>query len=758
MTEFNGQGQETGRDGARTSRTFINALLAAASLGAFASVSWTSESHAAASVRDKPAEAVGEVVVTAQKRAQRLQDVPLSITVAGAAQLQRQEVNTIADLNRISPSLEIQQASGQNPGGGGQIRGIGTQTFAAGAVGAVGVVVDQVSQGNANISDLFDVARVEVLKGPQGTLFGLTTSAGVINIVTNAPDPTRMAASVHSDLAGAGIAGSRFGQQLVQAMVNIPLSSNSALRVAANVNIRQGVDYNTQKPGYDSHDVYGIRARYQWKPNDRLTLNINGDYSTSNDHGLDFFTITQANPDDAAALASCGVTVAPGNRAYCTDRPQSNPQEVYGLSAQIDYDLGPATVTSITSIRKTAGGLSNTDIFRDSANVVQIFDLNTSSSSSLVTEELRIASPTGSRLEYTAGVFLSRYVHFNGAGDSFVVAIPAPGVVIPIVTEDGADTHDNDTSEAVFGQATYHVMDKLRLIFGARYTHEILNLSQTIRATLLPGGTGSATENNFSFKAGGQYDFDRNIMAYVTVSQGYKGPQLNNSNPFVPANIINPELPLNVEAGLKTVLLGGKLATDLSVFYDHVRNFQGQQCIPVPTGLACGPVNYSAVDSKGVEFDVFGKPLPGFTITSGILYNPVKYPGGTVASDGTGDLGGSQLGNAPLWKFTVSGEYEHALTGTIDGYVSADAVFKSDLNLNNSLDPLLHYPAHWMLGGRLGVRTHDHKFGAAIFVRNLTDNHEPVLIFPAFPNPGDYGTYYDPQSFRLVGVSLDAKF
>src|SRR4029079_27969 len=118
-------------------------------------------------------EKLDEIVVTAQKRVERLQDVPLSITVADQAELERQQVNRIADLSRVAPSLEMQQAPGQSVGGGGQIRGIGTQSFQLGAVGSVGIVVDQVSQGNTNISDLFDVARVEVLKGPQGTLFGL---------------------------------------------------------------------------------------------------------------------------------------------------------------------------------------------------------------------------------------------------------------------------------------------------------------------------------------------------------------------------------------------------------------------------------------------------------------------------------------------------------------------------------------------------------------------------------------------------------
>jgi len=740
-----------------TNRHLLRAFLTSACLAAIAAPAWAQT----APQTDKAASTVGEVVVTAQKRKERLQDVPESVAVVNSQQLQNEQVNSIADLNRVTPSLEIEQASNQNPGGGGQIRGIGTQTFATGAVGSVGIVVDQVSQGNANINNLFDVSSIEVLKGPQGTLFGLTTSAGVINIVTNAPDPNRYTAAVHTELSENGVAGSDYGQQVVDAMVNLPLSPDSALRIAATANLRQGVDENALDGKLDQHDAYSVRAHYLWRPNDKLSINIIGDYTNSNDIGADFFTITAANPGDTAALAACGVTVKPGNNEYCSNRPETNPITQYGLSAQIDYDLGWATLTSITSSRRVINAPGDSDIFRFESNIPQIYTLGADGQSGLLTEEARIASPSGSTLEYTAGVFLSRYNQYAGGGGiNVLVILPFPP--FPHIYEEGPNAgpnvSDTDDSEAVFGQATWHVNDKFRFIFGARYTHETLDLSEVLKTTNAPDGFGAATENNLSGKVGVQYDFSKSAMAYATLSQGYKGPQLNDSNPLIPAQVINPELPTDVEVGLKNTLLDGNLITDLSLFYDHVKNYQGQQCLPVPTGLACGPVNYSAVNSEGVEFNVFGRPLPGLTINTGLLYNPVKYPSGTLASDGSGDLGGTQLGNAPLWKFTFSGEYAHSVMEGIDGYLAADAVYKSDVNLDNSLDPNLHYPAHWMIGGRVGVRTHDQRYGAAIFVRNLTDNHEPLLIFPTFPNAGDYGTYYGPQSFRLVGLSLDARF
>ena len=143
--------------------------------------------------------ALDEIVVTAQKRAEKIQDVPIAITVVNAEQLEQMQVYSIEDLARTAPALEMIQAFG-GPGGGGQIRGISTVTFAPTAEAAVGIVVDGVPQGNVNTSDIFDMERVEVLRGPQGTLFGLTTSAGVINMTTQAPKIGEFEANLHRGL------------------------------------------------------------------------------------------------------------------------------------------------------------------------------------------------------------------------------------------------------------------------------------------------------------------------------------------------------------------------------------------------------------------------------------------------------------------------------------------------------------------------------------------------------------------------------
>jgi iron complex outermembrane receptor protein len=705
---------------------------------------------------------VTEVVVTAQKREERLQEVPQSITVASQAQLERQQINQLADLARIAPSLEIQQAPGQSVGGGGQIRGVGTQSFQQGAVGSVGIVVDQVSQGNVNISDLFDIARVEVLKGPQGTLFGLTTSAGVINIATNAPVFGRFSGRVRTELSKEGTAGSDYGQQILQGLVNIPIAENAAMRVSASMNKRQGVNRNTLNGELDDHANYALRGRLLWEPSDKITVNLIGDYSRTDDDGTDFFVVYKANPALVAELAQCGIVASGSNRDYCTNNKLITNNKSYGGSAQIDYDAGPVALTSITSLRKLESGPSLLDIFRLDVNPLKIVQGPSTGEGKLFTQEFRIASPSSAVFEYTAGAFYSNQTNDSDPARFSITVSPFPGVIIPITNLLGNVVSTKDESAAVFGQGTYHIGEKLRLIGGARYTHETLTVDYRSVDT---GATGAAKSSidNFSWKVGPQYQFDKNTMAYAMVSRGYKGPQIALGDPSLPGNqptVIRAEIPTNYETGLKATLFEGRILADVNAFYMNLKDYQGQLCTPNSGGgLSCVPQNIGKVISKGVEVNLFGQPMRGLSLNTGLIYNPVTYPKGFLGQDGSA-LGGEQLASAPKWKFTLSGEYRHAVASNVEGFLAADTVYKSAVRYAASTDPNVTFDGHWVVGGRIGVRDPDKGWTAAIFVRNLGNKHAPVTRFANFPDGsiGSYGQLLTPQSFRLVGVSLDARF
>ena len=725
------------------------------------------------------ADANSDIIVTAQRKAEKVTEVPISITVANQAQLERQQVNTMNDLNRVAPSLEIQQAPGQNTGGGGAIRGIGTQTFSAGAVASVGVVVDQVSQGNANISDLFDVGRIEVLKGPQGTLFGLTTSAGVINITTNAPDPSGFSARVRTELSNAGTAGSKFGNQVIQGVVNIPLASNAAIRISGVTNLRQGVNKNALTGDYNDNDRYGVRGRLLWEPTERLTVNLIGDYTKSRaENGGDFFTFVQTSgPGTAlggllrdsvgitARLASCGVTPGEGNQKYCSGSSYVGRTENYGGSLQLDYEADPFTLTSVTAYRKSSetGFGAATNVFRGDPLELQVGNGAVNRKLSLFTQELRISSPADQFLEYTAGVFYSNQKQTRDPESLSVSVVPFPGLTIPIVRNPGADLDIQDESLAVFGQGTFHLSPSLRLIAGGRYTTDRLSMDRYDYFT--PADPFSRTildVQKFSWRLGAQYDLARDMMIYATASRGFKGGQI--AIPSAPAKpfVVLPEIPMAYEAGLKTTLFGGWVA-DLSVFYQKIKNFQAQQCTVDSTAvISCVQTNINGVKSRGAEINFFGKVFEGLSLNTGFIYAKATYPTNFIGTDGT-NIGGSQLAYAPKYKFTLSGEYEAPVTGRLNGFVAADTVWKSRVRYEANSNSLTTFRSHWLVGGRIGLRTDDNRYSVAVFGRNLFNVHEPSLMQSDFPYTTDQreqniGAIYGPQSFRQVGISFDAKF
>jgi iron complex outermembrane recepter protein len=232
-----------------------------------------------------------EIIVTARKRAESLIDVPLPVTVATKEQLTRDQVFTITDLSRVTPALEISQTSGGEVNGGARLRGLGTGVFNASVSPSVAFVVDQVPQGNLTFPLLFDLAQVEVLRGPQGTLFGQGASAGVINVSTVAPSTAGPAGNFGIDFADKGTGGSEVGELTVRAGANVPLGEMAAIRLAAQYKREVGLQRNTAL-GLDNEITdYGLRARVLLKPSEKLTINLSAEYTQQESDGWNFFAI-----------------------------------------------------------------------------------------------------------------------------------------------------------------------------------------------------------------------------------------------------------------------------------------------------------------------------------------------------------------------------------------------------------------------------------------------------------------------------------
>jgi iron complex outermembrane recepter protein len=733
-----------------------------------------------------------EIVVTAQKRTESVQDVPVSITVISGEQLARQGVASVADLSRSSASIEFGAPGTSSPGGGGFVRGIGTNSFGFTAQASVGIVLDGVVMGNANILSLFDLERVEVLKGPQGTMFGNSVSAGVINITSKAPDPVAKAFTVSGEY-GSDSMGSDYSRYVIRAAANLPLTATSALRIAVHSDQNDGVFHNTFQNEDSRNPDNGVRIRYMSKPSDQLTINLVADYDklTASNVPVLTYRTAPAGSQLALALADCGVTAGTSNFDTCSDRYNTTRETTRGLSAQFDWSLGDNTLTSISSYRGRSTGsrgdimaipLSITSVrfaFPTGcffANCVPIFAILPGRVSGLQThdkkqfsEELRIASSQNKHLEWVAGVYYQSYKS-DISELGMVIANFGMGTFTGL---DGSVAAVKTTDYAGFGNLTYYVNDATRLIFGARYTHS--NVKETKTDTTRPPGNRSLSvdASKFSYRLGVQRDFAPQTMGYLTLSTGYKGPQISDSfdtapcvgNPGAPAGCgslygIKPEIPTSVELGIKTSVLDDRLAIDADVFYTKIKDYQGQNCAGNSSGtITCVPTNVSGVITKGVEVDIFGRPIPGLTLNFSGIYNPAEYPKNNppyLASDGT-NLGGTQLTRAAKTKYTLSGEYSIPAGPNYKVIIGADAAYRSEISIYPSAQSRFIVPSGTITNARFGVQSNDN-WSLYVFGRNLGSTAFPRDFFPTPFQPGGLWQVFDAASRKLIGLQFDAKF
>lgn len=718
---------------------------------------------------DVAAESDGEIVVTAQRRAESVQAVPISVSVVSGDQLDRQQVTQLSDLSKTSASVQFGSVGGSGGGGGGAfIRGIGTASLSRSAESAVGIVVDGVVQGNTNISNLFDVQRVEVLRGPQGTLFGQSVSAGVVNITTIAPNPDRVSGKVAVDLSGNGFAGSEFGRQVMRGAVNIPVSSESALRVSAYGGQTGGVLYNTSTKKNDSFKEAGIRARFLGKLGENVTLNLIGDYNYSIGRDGQFFTYINAIvPTTAQFLTACGITAQPGNFNHCSKGPEKQTGKTYGGSAQLDIELGSMTLTSITSLRKNnlfvTGDIDRLD---DAINLGVDVRSGVKTDYQQFTQEVRLSSDPKQPFSFTIGGFYYDADTRLDGGPAFGGSVSPPnGFVLGTIERYQAESKNISG----FGELRYETSG-FTVFGGARLTrselkHDGLRHSVTIVGPV-PNGTPVTTnygynDTDVSWRVGAQLKPIDDLMIYATVARGYKNGQLSpiivvNNKPIL-QRVIAPEKPTSYELGIKSTMMDGRLAVNLTGFYQKIRSLQAQTFVtlsdtPVPALL---PTNVSQVVSKGFEFDIFGRIGDNFTINASAVYNDARYP--SDYSDQAGvTLKGEQIAFAPRFAATISGEFVQPLRGALEGFVSLDARYRSKTRLSDSrvAEALSKDKERFILGGRIGVRV-DEKWSVALFANNLGGSRMPGVYNLLL---GNLAAYYSTQSQRQVGLQAQIEF
>ncbi|RYY27663.1 MAG: TonB-dependent receptor [Sphingomonadales bacterium] len=728
----------------------------------------------------------GEIIVTAQRREQSIQDVPLAISVISSDSLEKSNFTSIADVQFLSPGVNYNP----NFGGGFNVRGVGTQSLLMTSEQSVALVIDDIIQGLPEVSfagpsyqSLVDIERIEVLKGPQGTLFGKNSSAGVIQIIT--ANPKLGVRSLDASMSYA-----TKNEVNVQGVVNLPVGDNAALRVAGGIQRRDGFVKNLFT-GEDhwGYQRYSIRGKFLWKPTADLSVALAAEYRHLTDNANGLWTLRTCGSGFGAfnpctTNAAYGVVAGPNNLNVAVDGRSATEQRAYGLSGRVDYDLGGATLTSITAYRDLYQPISlDTD-----ATPLSVYSRNENvSGGTQFTQELRLNGEAGI-LNYTLGGFYYNAKPFQrglNGGTLNIVPNNSPQLLTfnaigPFANQGyGSWVKAHSKSWAIFGQVEAKVLPSLTLIAGGRYTKD--DVSQVIDYFDVPWlcrvafGSGSSCHGlplplssgearikaeKFTYKVTAKYDFSRDINVYATYATGYKGPMISH-----PANqpqlLLRPELSKSYEVGVKAELFRRSVMFNLNVFQVDYEDFQGQQRVGVAPIFYYTTTNAGGLRTKGVEADLTWRVQPGFTLSGNLAYIPTEYtefavqcydlfanpatppgqcnyvqPGMPAGTPAQFNAAGYPLNYSPDWTYGITADYETLVGDDLTFNAHASWNYRSS-TYGVVADPNSINPSYGLLNGQISIGSTDNRWTLAVFARNLLDKQ---FVGGIFRTPLDSGT------------------
>lgn len=676
-----------------------------------------------------------EIVVTAQKRSQNLQEVPIAVSAVTSSSLAAANITTAADLGRIVPALNIFSTGGVvQP----FLRGIGNPASLTGNEGSVAVYLDDVYVARVPVSllELNSISRIEVLKGPQGTLFGRNASGGLVHIITRDPSDTPVVeASV-----GYG------NYQTLRA--NLYASTGLAPGLAIDVSgllIDQGKGWGRNVAldrEWGKKNTKAVRSKLHWDATPTTTVTVTGDYSHSTD---DFLAHSQYlyGPSRGYSLPPYGLQPRLGFYDIEANTAPLNRDRNWGVSARIDQKLSFATLTSITAYRHDR----NLNVFDADFSKQNFLNASLYGFTKQLSQEFQLASRSRTKFEWLLGLYyLDLDAGFSPSrftGQSVDAAAPLLG--LPAGTQIASDTYgeSKNRSYAGYGQATYHVTSRLGLTLGARYTKD--KLRGYGRSDLYPIGSapftlgvssGHQNFDKFTYKASLDYKITPDALVYLSQSRGYKAGVYNTlpfSNPAA-----QPEVLDSTEVGFKSELFDRRIRLNGAAFYYRFSDAQFQQ-FNGPTVLY---VNAKRARLYGAELEGEAVVAHGLNLRFGAAYlnskyrdftnaqtpvpntntNPALGPvGGYLDALAPYDASGNSLIRVPKWTANVGVNY------TVQ---SSAGDFNVDVNyaFNDSFawdaDNVLRQPSYNILGAQIKYTfPGQDRFAVRLWAKNLTGAH-----------------------------------
>ena len=748
-----------------------------------------------------PTASLGDIVVTARRRDERAQDVPIALTVVNEELLDRTGAYNVGQITQLAPSVQLLTSNPRNTAI--TIRGLGASYGLAndGLEQGVGIYVDQVYYGRPATAtlDFVDLDRIEILRGPQGTLFGKNTTAGALNITTRDPSFTPE--------GQAELSFGDYGFLQAKASVSGPIVDDKvAGRFSVVSTRRDGVlDNVTTGTKQNSQDSISLRGQLLFQPTDQLRVRLFADYADLTPECCTQVYVTAgqtlkpAAQQFAALAAGRGYAPAstnPYDRLADVDSGIQADQIHRGVSAIVDYDFGWATLTSVSAWRAWDWGPQNDrdytalDIVRQSANP---------SWQDQWSQELRLSSNGNQRIDWTGGLYAfhqaveTHGVTEYGADATYWLLSPS----LPNALLDGYTVYNDSRIEtdsyAVFGQLTWNITDRLHLTPGLRYTYEEKSGAYaatttgglvTTDATLISRRLGIArpqaydaeiSDDDLSGQVSLSYDFSDDVLVYGSAARGYKSaginmagiPNLPSGQPSLTNAVVKPEVVTTYELGLKTQGFDRRVTANLAAYRTDVEDYQANVVDSGPGALRGYLANAEKVVIQGVELDAVARPNQNLDLYANVAWTDAKYDSfangpcplerigtSTVACD----LSGKDLPGVSPWAASAGGEV-HGNGGFLglpgQFYGGADASFRSTYNSDASVSRYTEIEGYTILNLRAGFRA-DNGWEASLWVKNALD--EDYLQFVSVQSGNSGLVIGNPGDPRTVGITLRARY
>jgi iron complex outermembrane receptor protein len=688
------------------------------------------------------AQADAVVVVTAQKRTENVQAVPMAVTVVTPAALASAGVTQLTDLSKVVPSLTLTPEA--NPVNNSVIlRGVGTFAFSISAEPAVATVIDDVPAGfqAASFGDFVDLERVEVLRGPQSTLFGKSASAGLINIVTKAPSKTmtgEVDVTVTNDT-----------EKRVAATVSGPISDMLRFRLTAAGSKWDGLLNNLatgEKMG--GKKDRSVRGKLLLAPGNGFTAELGLNYAKIDADCCQGRIIKQdtanarlfGQPSLPASLVLNGVVPSPDNLDVRFDSPVYARSTLSAESLKLGYELpnGDSLLAVTAHSRFHLDDASDND-FTDAPAISAVtngavqgkyvqygfFDAK------VLSQEVRVTSSDEGRLRYVYGVFYQ---------DDDLGRRLLRGPAISVVDYDAAAT---STSKALFGQASFDVVSGSRLIAGLRRNKEDISYRFNKNTTKEVFGR-SDSESVTTGRLGFQQDLAPDVMAFATYNRGYKGQAYDLTSALNPAiaaiQPVKSEGSNSFEVGFRSKLLDRRVTLNATAYSTKYTNFQAQEQQP---GLSNAFVlsNVGSVETKGIEVDASARVTSQLRLNGGLAYTDAHvaafngaqcYPGQTVALGcigGAQNLAGAVLPNSPKWKASAGLNYRISQTFTDHSLtLTSYYTYQSGVQFQLNQDPETKQGGVSIVNLGLAASDPQGRYDVSLFVNNLFDKRYNVRM------------------------------